>query len=165
VRDNILNQLHIVREITLHTANSLPEDQINLIPKGFNNSIIWNFGHILIVQEQLAVNFGKIKPQLPSVYLHYFGQHTDPSSWKDAPPRYSDILSFLKSQTKHIIESLGTRIDEKLTKPFNRNGLSMHTIGELLIYSVYHEGVHIGTVNSMVKVIQSNQISTPPGRG
>jgi hypothetical protein len=32
-------------------------DQLNTIPEGFNNNLIWNIGHI-IVSQLLVINFG-----------------------------------------------------------------------------------------------------------
>jgi uncharacterized damage-inducible protein DinB len=157
MKDSILHQLHVVRSITLATAADVPETQLHIIPGGYNNSIFWNLGHILIVQEQLAIHFGNVEPQLPDDYMRYFGQHSSPISWDDAPPPFVDIVSLLQSQTDHIVHCLGNRMDERLRKPFKRNGMSMNTIGELLIYSVYHEGVHIGMINAMMKLLGNSQ--------
>jgi hypothetical protein len=48
-----LNKLEEDRRLLLERTKDLTVDQYNVIPPGFNNNIIWNMGHILVVSESL----------------------------------------------------------------------------------------------------------------
>jgi len=48
-----LNKLEEERKLLLERTKDLTVDQYNMIPRGFNNNIIWNMGHILVVSEDL----------------------------------------------------------------------------------------------------------------
>ncbi|WPU96408.1 DinB family protein [Mucilaginibacter sabulilitoris] len=48
-----LNKLEEERRLLLERTKELTVDQYNIIPPGFNNNIIWNMGHILVVSESL----------------------------------------------------------------------------------------------------------------
>jgi len=59
--DMVLRQVEVVRAITLQKLESITEDVADIMPEGFNNTIRWNVGHILIVQDQLASNFAAFR--------------------------------------------------------------------------------------------------------
>lgn len=46
--------MEIVRGITMKSINRIPEEIVDIVPKGFNNNIHWNFGHIAFIQEKLV---------------------------------------------------------------------------------------------------------------
>ncbi|WDF55865.1 DinB family protein [Mucilaginibacter sp. KACC 22063] len=53
------------RRQLLGWTKELTENQYNFIPPGFNNNIIWNMGHLLVVSESLLY---QNTPQLYPVY-------------------------------------------------------------------------------------------------
>ena len=42
------------RKLILDTISNLTIDQVNKIPEGFNNNIIWNLGHMIASQQGLC---------------------------------------------------------------------------------------------------------------
>lgn len=157
--DMILGQVEVVRAITLQRLESITEDVADIMPKGFNNTIRWNVGHILIVQEQLASNFAGLPPQLSPEFVNLFGNRTRPSEWQVEPPTLQTLSNELKKQTGYIKESLGNRLQEKAIKPFVRLGFRMETIGEILVFSLHHEGMHTGVINAIQRAIEGSDHS------
>jgi uncharacterized damage-inducible protein DinB len=151
----LLNQAELVRAITLTAFDSLTEELSDIQPPGYNNTIRWNLGHILIVQEQLGIHFCAMRPQLPEHYVKLFGNRTKPADWTVEPPRLDTLQNLLKEQTAHIRQELGHRLDEAAAKPFVRLGREMKTIGEILNHSLFHEGIHIGAISGLKKAIAS----------
>jgi hypothetical protein len=45
----IIHHMETVRRMTEQTMKEIPEEISDIIPKGFNNNIRWNFGHIVFV--------------------------------------------------------------------------------------------------------------------
>lgn len=142
----ILNQLQVVRAQTLQSIHSISAEEMSRVPLGFRNSIHWNLGHILIAQEQLCLHYGKLSPLIPELYIRMFAQHSSPLDWPSEPPCVEELLGYLRRQPGYIAEQLGERVEEQLKKPFKRDGFTMHTIGELLIHSMHHEGIHQGII-------------------
>jgi hypothetical protein len=62
----------------------------------------------------------------------------------------------LKKQTAYIKESLGNRLQEKAIKPFVRLGFKMETIGEILAFSLHHEGMHTGVIYAIQRAIEGS---------
>ena len=55
--------MHQVFEITRLSRKIIAEylehytlEQLNKVPEGFNNNLIWNIGHIVVVQQMLVYN-------------------------------------------------------------------------------------------------------------
>jgi uncharacterized damage-inducible protein DinB len=156
MNDMVLRQVEVVRAITLQKLESITEDVADIIPKGFNNTIRWNVGHILIVQDQLASNFAGLPQQLSPEFVTLFGNRTRPSEWQVEPPTLQTLSHELKKQTAYIKESLGSRLQEKAIKPFVRLGFKMETIGEILSFSLHHEGMHTGVVYAIQRAIEGS---------
>lgn len=152
--DMVLRQVEVVRAITLQRLESITEDVADIMPKGFNNTIRWNFGHILIVQDQLASNFAGLPQQLSPEFVTLFGNRTKPSEWQVEPPTLETLSYELKRQTAYIKESLGNRLQEKAKKSFVRLGFRMETIGEILTFSLHHEGMHTGVIYAIQRAIE-----------
>jgi uncharacterized damage-inducible protein DinB len=156
--DKVLRQVEAVRAITLQKVESITEDEADIMPKGFNNTIRWNVGHILIVQDQLASNFAGLPQQLSPEFVTLFGNRTRPSEWQRQiePPTLQTLSYELKRQTAYIKESLGNRLQEKAKKPFIRLGFKMETIGEILTFSLHHEGMHTGIIYAIQRAIEGS---------
>jgi uncharacterized damage-inducible protein DinB len=154
--DMVLRQVEVVRAITLQKLESITEDEADIMPKGFNNTIRWNFGHILIVQDQLASNFAGLPQQLSQEFITLFGNRTRPSEWQVEPPTLKTLKYELEKQNAYIKESLGNRLQEKAVKPFVRLGFKMETIGEILAFSLHHEGMHTGVIYAIQRAINGS---------
>ncbi|MEH7109149.1 DinB family protein [Bacillus sp. JJ1764] len=155
-KDIVLRQVEVVRVITIQKLEYTTEDVADIMPKGFNNTIRWNVGHILIVQDQLASNFAGLTQQLSQEFVTLFGNRTKPSEWQVEPPTLQTLTYELKKQTAYIKESLGNRLQEKSKKPYVRLGFRMETIGEILTFSLHHEGMHTGVIYAIQRAIESS---------
>lgn len=155
--DMLLKQVEVVRAITIKKLESITEEIADIVPRGFNNSIRWNIGHILIVQDQLASQFAGLNHQLPFHFFDLFGNRTKPSDWQEEPPTLKTLSITLKQQTEYIKDQLGNRLQERAVKPFARLGFEMNTIGEIITFSLHHEGIHIGVIHGIERVIEGSK--------
>src|SRR5690606_6624868 len=64
--------LNITRKNFLNALSGLSIEQLNFIPEGFNNNIIWNFGHVVVTQQLLCYQMAglelKVEPELTAKY-------------------------------------------------------------------------------------------------
>ncbi|MEI3607291.1 DinB family protein [Pseudogracilibacillus sp. SE30717A] len=144
----IFQQINLVRKITLNEMKYLSEDQVDQMPKGFRNTIRWNLGHIYTFQNLLFSKFGGKNIQTSSRYLELFSPGTKPADWDGKIPALSELKQHLEEQPEKMKESLSGQLDDKIAKKF----LSQSTIGGLLIFSIYHEGMHLGAIKDLKKL-------------
>ncbi|MFC0610870.1 DinB family protein [Scopulibacillus daqui] len=151
--ESVFKQLDIVRAATAGLLESIPESDWDVIPKGFRNNIRWNAGHILTIQDLFANGLRSMTQNLPGNYLAYFAKDTSPADWNEQPPSKEELIKFLKDQPGWIREVCKGKLDQKLDKPFK----GFETIGELLTFSVYHEGLHDGVINTQSKIVSADK--------
>lgn len=156
MEQTILHHMDTVREITMSSIEKIPEEIADVVPEGFNNNIRWNFGHIAVVQERLVYHVLGEKLNLPNEYVELFGPGTRPADWKETPPSLEEISTILTEQIARIKEFVPGRLSEKLPTPFqNRMGISFYTLGETLLFSFYHEAMHMETIKRIYKIISN----------
>lgn len=150
----MFKQAEFIRSRTILALESIPEEIADTMPAGFNNNIRWHVGHIFTVQEQLTFYFAKEPLNLPENFKEWFANKTKPADWKEAPPALETLKGLLAEQTFRIKQVFGGRLDEKVPKPFILgDGIQLETIGELLNFTLYHEGVHLGFINALKRAI------------
>ncbi len=147
----IFQQVELIRGRTMEVFNNIMEEQADIQPAGFNNTIRWNLGHILTVQELMAFSFMNEPMALPEDLMKLFVPGSKPSEWESTPPTLEALSNLLQEQTARIKQKLTGRMDEKLAKPFK----DFQTVGEVLNYSIYHEGIHTGFLNALRRVVQA----------
>jgi|SRR5579875_1582592 len=143
----IFRPLSSARERTLQLIESISEEYWDEIPSGFRNNIRWNVGHILTVHEFFA--FGPGSKHLPESYPTFFNKDTKPADWVSTPPSKAELLGYLKEQPSRVENAL----QGKLANPLRNSFLGMETVGELLVFSSFHEGMHVGVINALAKVV------------
>jgi len=145
--ETIFQLVDLVRQNTLKFAESLDPSLLDTVPPGFNNSIRWNLGHILLVQENLTIGLAGLPSGLPESYREFFGNGTKPADWTDTPPSPETLLAQLKEQPARLRAVLAGRLGQQTVKPFH----GLERVGDLISFSLYHEGMHQGAVKALQK--------------
>ena len=151
--EKVINQMKLIRSRTLKAIEEIDEGIMDSIPANYNNSIQWHIGHILIVRERLCLLWIGEAISLPEEYSTWFGNGTKPADWQSAPPSAAVLISQLREQDERLISLISGRLDEVLNKPFQ----GMDQLWEIVNYSNYHEGYHLGFVQAMKRSIMTVQ--------
>lgn len=70
----ILKHMDVVRGITISILEKTTEEAADITPKGFNNNIRWNLGHIAFIQEKLVFGLAGEPMQTPESYESFLAQ-------------------------------------------------------------------------------------------
>jgi hypothetical protein len=109
-----------LRQETLEFAKSVPNERIDNVPEGFNNSIRWNLGHILVAWDHAVFPNLNEARRIPKHYHSMFPKGSSPAAWLTSPPDYQEIIDFLSAQLDEIAEASRDKLDQPLAKPFLR---------------------------------------------
>lgn len=142
------NLLVNIRVETLKLVANLDERSIDLVPEGFHNSIRWNIGHIVYDQDVWFHYLIEDESAIPKAYEKFFGFGTSPETWHEAPPSWEELLEHLRNQPERLQKQFAARLDEPLQKVTEAG---MSTIGEIIPRTLYHEGLHQGTIIALRK--------------
>ncbi|MBN9654288.1 DinB family protein [Halobacillus sp. GSS1] len=143
--EQLFKQISLVRQATLKQLEGVTESQADEQPEGFKNTIRWNIGHIYVVQNSLLAKFGGKSVETPSRYIELFAPGTKPADWEGDIPSLDELKQELDEQPVKLKEVLSGQLDDEAAQPF----LSLPTVGEILNFTIYHEGVHTGTVKAL----------------
>ncbi|RJX37927.1 DinB family protein [Paenibacillus pinisoli] len=148
----ILNLFADLRKQILSVITGMSKVQIEHIPKGFNNNLHWQIGHVLTITDDLIFEFSGVGARMPQHYRTYFASGTSPSSWPEQPPGIDTLLKELENQMVEI----GKKYDGRLAQPVadENNFLQASVIGELFHVLIAHESTHLGMIIAMSKVLQ-----------
>ncbi|NMH70690.1 DinB family protein [Bacillus sp. RO3] len=152
----VFQQMEFIRLRTLAALDATTEQQADDMPSGFRNSIRWNLGHILLSQENILFSFAgeNVRKSLPPEYGELFGFNTSPETWNGlTPPSLKELREKLEEQPRRVKEVFSGRLDEVGEKPFVLGEhTSFTTLGEVLSFANWHEGLHQGTITSIKRV-------------
>ncbi|GAF24464.1 MULTISPECIES: DinB family protein [Shouchella] len=147
--ENLFKQLKTYREETLTSLNSVSAEEADIVPNGFHNNIRWNLGHLYLDQYVWIETLIKEKIPYPHAYHKWFGYGTNPSHFSTETPSYQELKELLRSQPDLIMERYKDRLED-VHPPIE---MGMQTIEQVLIRTIFHEGIHFQTIHTISKHI------------
>lgn len=151
----LFGHLNTYRDELMAMVAGISEVEAEILPKGFNNNVRWNLGHICVDQYLWIRALTKEKMPIPMTFIEWFGYGTSPSRFTDETPTFSQLIPILQQQTRIIQEKYQDRMEEE----FAPTEMGMHTIEQVLIRTIFHEGLHIGAIQALKR-----QLSREAGR-
>ncbi|MBW5469790.1 DUF664 domain-containing protein [Brevibacillus formosus] len=141
----LFQQLEDYRQETLKAINGLTDEDANIIPEGFSNNILWNLGHIYLDQYLWIAHLTKETIPIPPGFNEWFSFGTKPADWDTPPPNLEVLVTLLQEQPQKIQAAYKDRLEEEF--PATESG--MHTIAQVLVRTIYHEGAHLASLNTI----------------
>lgn len=145
----LFQQLEDYRIGLLSLLEDLTEEKADVVPERFNNNIRWNLGHVFLDQYLWIQHLTKETQPIPEGFQEWFGFGTSPKSWSTTPPSLKELTQLLKEQPNDIKERFSGRLEEEF--PSTESG--MHTIAQVLVRTIYHEGMHMETIKLLRRFI------------
>lgn len=143
----LFEQLNTYRSELLEMVAEVSETEVDIIPQGFNNNIRWNLGHIYVDQYLWIQALTKQDIPVPMAFNEWFGYGTSPYRFTDETPTFSELIPILQLQPQVIQELYQDRLEEEFTP----TEMGMHTIEQMLIRTIFHEGLHMGAIQALMR--------------
>nr|QRZ16308.1 DinB family protein [Virgibacillus sp. AGTR] len=147
------NQFSLTRGSLLTFVKQLDKEIMDIQPKGFNNTIRWHIGHILVTAESLLFGYPKQSTNIPVSYQGLFATGTKPSEWSENAPKLATLIVDLENQAPRI-EALTDEFfatDLPYTLPFG----NFKTYGDVFAMILSHEAEHLGQIKAMKKIVEN----------
>lgn len=147
----LFNQLESYRNDVLSVLQDVSEEAAEIIPTYFNNNIRWNLGHIYLDQFLWIEALTKENSETTKRLNKWFGFGTSPNQFTDDTPTFEELITLLKHQPKTIKEMYGHRLEEE----FPSIDMGMKTIEQVLIRTIFHEGMHLQAIMDIKKCLKN----------
>lgn len=135
--------------------DELSPDELNKIPQGFNNNIIWNFGHAVVSSYSLAFIRPKIDEQYSIPYWDKYKLGSKPEAAAD-----TEEIQGLKKLALSYANVISDAVNEgkfKNIAPFATGtfGAELKTADDILTTILAHNAMHYATASAMAKIIKN----------
>ncbi len=146
------DSLAIIRKNLLNTVEGLNTEQLNRVPDGFNNSIIWNMAHALVTQQLLMYGMSGLELPIPSTLVGKFRKGTKPEN-----PASDEEIQEIKNLFAISLARAKTDYDSGIFTEYKSYqtsfGETLNTIEDAIRFNNVHEAMHLGYVNALSKLV------------
>jgi len=150
VFDFIINS----RKAFIKLIDDLTIEELNKIPDGYNNNIIWNFGHIVVSTQTLCyVRTGVLQDTASVKFNEYYKKDTKPS-YTVTEEEVAELKAIALESIEKIKDDYAKGKFSSIT-PFTTAtyGVQMNSIEEILITTIGHDNVHQGYAWALKKLV------------
>ena len=143
-----IERLKKTRIYLLDLIKDLNLNQLNEIPNGFNNNIIWNLEHLIVSQQGLCYLRSGVKPIVDEKYFVNYKPQTKPELSVG-----EEELEKIKGLFITAIDQLEADYEVKLFLNYGTfitpYGVELTNIDEAIDFVLFHEGLHTGYIMAM----------------
>ena len=140
------------RSFLLDYIKELNTEQLNKIPAGFNNNIIWNLGHMVASQQGVCYIRAGLKTWVDEDFFNAYKPGSKPSEYfnESQIEKVKDLLfSSLDVLKSNYAKGLWTNYPAWST----RYGVELKSIDDVIQFLNFHEGLHLGYIMALKRAI------------
>lgn len=142
------------RKAFIQFIDGLTIEQLNKIPDGYHNNIIWNFGHIVVSTQTLCyVRTGILQDASTVKFNEFYKKDTKPTYTVTAE-EVAELKATALESIKKIEEDYANGKFETIS-PFATAtyGAQMNSVEEILTTTIGHDNLHYGYALALKKVV------------
>ena len=152
-----ITRLKNIRIYLLDLVKDLSTEQLNEIPEGFNNNIIWNLAHLLATQQGICYIRAGIKTYVDEKYFLTYKPNTIPEQLIDTANVEAIKQLFVSAIDRFEIDyenKLFSNYGSWMAKPY---GVEVINIDEAIKFLLFHEGLHAGYIMAMKRLLKNKR--------
>jgi hypothetical protein len=127
-------------------------EQLNKIPEGYNNNLIWNIAHIVVVQQMLVYNLSGIPMMISDEMVEKYKKGTKPGHIV-TQGEVDEIQTLLMETINQTEADFENKIFANYQEYPTSTGLVLKNASDAMAFNYFHEGLHIGIIMSIRKFI------------
>jgi len=127
-------------------------EQLNTIPQGFSNNLIWNIGHIIVAQQGLVYRPSGLPMNISDELYARYKPGTKPTTadTQETVDLFKKLLPSLITQTKYDYDK---GIFGNYKEYTTLTGFHLASVKEAIDFNNYHEGLHLGLMMNIRKFV------------
>ncbi len=150
-----LEKIKNLRLYLLGQLDGLTPAQLNAVPAGYNNNLIWNVGHLICVVQNLCYVRAGLPIVVDDKYFSPYLPGTKPERFVDAPE--TEVIKSLLITSMDQLRADYAKIRLGNYSPASMihrvYGVEVGNLDEALDYLLYHEGFHAGYMLSLKRLL------------
>ncbi len=151
--NSTLEKIKKTRQFILNSVNELSNEQLNKIPAGFNNNIIWNLGHMVAAQQGLCYLRSGLKTVVTEDFFQSFKTESKPER-ELSNTEIENIKQLLFSTLDEFNKDYENGIFKNYTVFNTRYDVEIGHIDEAVNFVLFHEGLHCGYIMALKRLVK-----------
>lgn len=140
------------RTIYLDYLTTKTLEQLNKIPDGFSNNIIWNIGHIVVVQQSMVYKASALPMHISDDLFKIYKPGSKPTE-KTTQAEVEELKKLLISLIEQTKEDFNSGKFTMFYEFTTRTGFHINSTKEAIEFNNYHEGIHLGCIMNIKKFV------------
>lgn len=142
------------RQNIINLLNQFAPEELNEIPKGFKNNLIWNTGHCAITFYRLCYNPCGLELPLGSDKFDEYIKGTEPETEADIE-KIGSIITLLNEGLTRVMNDYYEDVFANY-KPYTTSyGVKLNNINEAIAFNLAHEALHLGYMMAIKKLLKA----------
>lgn len=132
----------------------LTVEQLNKIPDGFNNNILWNIGHSIITEQILVYKLSGIPLNVSEDLVKKYVKGSFPDG-KATQVEIDELKQLAFSTIKKTKEDYQNKIFKTFTEyTLSTTGNTLTNVEQAIEFSLFHEGLHQGYILALLRALK-----------
>jgi hypothetical protein len=140
------------RNVLLQFLENHSLEELNTIPEGFSNNLIWNIIHIIVVQQLLVYNLSSLPMMVSDNMIAKFRRGTKPEH-SVSQAEVDEIKVLLFSTLEKARKDFADDIFKNYSEFTTMSGYTITNAKSAMEFNNYHEAVHTGIMMQLRKFI------------
>lgn len=140
------------RKVYAHFIDRFTLEELNTIPKGFNNNIIWNIAHVLVTQQLLMYKLSGLPLHVSEDLVERYRKGTKPDE-KVSQQEVDQIKQALFSTYDLLKEDLENKRFKSFHPYTTSSKMELTTFEEASSFVLFHDGIHVGSILALARCL------------
>jgi len=142
----------VSRKIVSQFLENHTLEQLNKIPEGFKNNLIWNIAHVVVTQQLLVYKFSGLPMMVSDELVQKYMKGTQPEH-NATQAEVDEIKSLLSKTINQTKEDFDNTIFKNYQEYPTSTGFIIKSAEDAMAFNYFHEGLHIGIMMGLRKFI------------
>ena len=150
--DKRIESIRGPRKLLIELTKELSTEQLNKVPTGFNNNIIWNMAHLISAQEGVCYKRSGLELKTDEIFFQSYRPGTKPERFIDSEG-VERIKTLLLSTLDELEADYDAGIFKNYTSVVTRYGIEITDIDDAINFLPFHDGLHMGCVVTLKRLV------------
>ncbi len=125
-------------------------DELNKVPEGFNNNLIWNIAHVVVTQQLLVYKLSGLPMMIDDEMVNTYkkGTRTEAAVSQSEVDKVRGLLFSTLDQTE---KDLDGGVFKEFKEYPTSTGFVLRSTQDAISFNNYHEGLHLGYIMALRK--------------
>jgi hypothetical protein len=127
-------------------------EQLNTIPEGMSNNLVWNIGHVIVSQQKLVYALSRLPKNIPDSMFEKYQNGSRPDG-KATQAEVDEIQKLLWEMVEKTKSDFEAGIFKEFHPYHTKTGFYLGSFIEAIAFNNYHEGIHLGMMLQIKKFL------------